>query len=90
VCPIHTDPRIAAGQPEDLSTLKCALRPIDWSDYPVTFTAAEKAELESAFPDGVCDYRRPGPQQRPPIGDGLNYSLGTTPYRDGGTGFAGG
>jgi Tannase-like family of unknown function (DUF6351) len=84
VYPVHADPRLVAGQPEDLSTLKCALRPIDWNDYPVTFTPAEKAELESAFPDGVCDYRRLGPQQQRPVGTWLNYSHGTTPFRDDG------
>jgi hypothetical protein len=82
VYPVHADPRLAAGQPEDLLTLKCALRPIDWSGYPVTFTPAEKAELTSAFPGGVCDYRRPGPEQQRPIGPWLNYSHGTTPFRD--------
>lgn len=82
VYPIHADPRLVAGQPEDLSTLKCALRPLDWNDYPVTFTTAEKTELQSAFPDGVCDYGRPGPQQQRPIGTWLNYSYGTTPFRD--------
>jgi hypothetical protein len=82
--PVHADTRIAAGQPEDLYALKCALEPIDWSDYPVTFTAAERAELEAAFPDGVCDYRRPGPEEQPPIGTWLNYSHGTTPFRDDG------
>ncbi len=84
VYPIHADTRIAAGQPEDLYTLKCALAPINWSSYPVTFTAAEKAELESAFPDGVCNYRRPGAEQRPPIGTWLNYSFGTNPFPDDG------
>lgn len=84
VYPIHTDTRIATGQPEDLYTIKCALRPIDWSDYPVTFTPAEQAELEGAFPTGVCDYRRRGPEQQRPIGTWLNYSRGTTPFRDGG------
>ncbi len=84
VYPVHADTRIAAGQPEDLSTLKCALRPIVWSDYPVSFTAAEKSELSNAFPNGVCNYRRPGPQQQPPIGTWLNYSHGITPFRDDG------
>jgi hypothetical protein len=84
VYPVHADPRLAAGQPEDLSTLKCALNPIDWSDYPVSFTPAEEAELTSAFPDGVCDYRRRGPEQQRPIGTWLNYSLGTTPFVDDG------
>ena len=80
--PIHADTRIASGQPEDLYTLKCALAPINWSSYPVVFTPAEEAELESAFPDGVCNYRRPGPDQRPPIGTWLNYSFGTNPFPD--------
>jgi hypothetical protein len=71
--PIYENTRLAAGQPLDLYTLKCALKPIDWSDYPVTFSEEEKAKLESAFPDGVCDYRRPGPQQQPPIGTWLDY-----------------
>jgi hypothetical protein len=71
--PIYENTRLAAGQPLDLYTLKCALKPVDWRDYPVTFTEEEKAKLESAFPDGVCDYRRPGPQQQPPIGTWLDY-----------------
>jgi hypothetical protein len=82
VYPIHGDTRIAAGQPEDLYTLKCTLTPINWNAYPVTFTAAEQAELERAFPDGVCDYQRPGPQEQPPIGTWLNYSRDTTPFQD--------
>jgi hypothetical protein len=84
VYPVHSDPRLVAGAPEDLSTLKCALRPIDWSAYPVTFTPAEQAELQGAFPSGVCDYRRPGPQQQRPIGTWLNYSFGTRPFSDDG------
>ena len=82
--PVHADTRLGAGQPEDLYTLKCSLRPIDWSRYPVTFTAAEQADLESAFPNGVCDYGRPGPQQQRPVGTWLNHSYGTTPFRDDG------
>lgn len=82
VYPIYADTRIAAGQPEDLYVLKCALRPIDWSQYPVTFTPTEKAELESAFPHGVCDYALRGPEEQPPVGAWLNYSLGTTPFRE--------
>jgi hypothetical protein len=80
--PVHADTRLVAGQPEDLYALKCALRPINWSEYPVTFTPAEQAQLESAFPDGVCNYRRPGPEQQRPVGTWLNYSLGTTPFPD--------
>ena len=61
--------------------LKCALKPLNWRDYPVTFSDDEKATLRRAFPSGVCDYRRPGPQERPPLGTWLDYSLGTVPIR---------
>jgi hypothetical protein len=80
--PVYANTRLAAGQPEDLYALKCALRPLDWRAYPVTFTPAEQAELRSAFPSGVCDYSRPGPQERPPIGPWLNYSRGPNPFPD--------
>jgi len=60
--PIYANTRIAAGQPQDLYWLKCGPEPIDWGDYPVTFTEEDKAKLRSAFPSGVCGYRRPGPQ----------------------------
>jgi hypothetical protein len=42
----------------------------------------QKAQLRSAFPDGICNYRRPGPLQQPPIGAWLDYSFGTTPFSD--------
>jgi hypothetical protein len=35
------------------------------SDYRVTFTAAEEARLKAIFPQGVCDWSRPGVKQRP-------------------------
>jgi hypothetical protein len=80
--PVFANTRLAAGQPEDLYALKCALKPIDWRDYPVAFTDEQKAQLRSAFPNGVCNYRRPGPLQQPPIGAWLDYSFGTTPFSD--------
>jgi uncharacterized tannase-like protein DUF6351 len=79
--PVYSNPRIAAGQPENLYALKCALTPLNWASYSVTFTSAEKAELERAFPHGICDYSKPGPGERPPAGTWLNYSHGTTPFR---------
>jgi hypothetical protein len=54
--------------------LKCALKPLDFADYPVGFTAAQQAELRGAFPTGVCDYRRRGPEQRRPAGVWLTYN----------------
>jgi hypothetical protein len=76
VYPVFANTRLAAGQPVDLYTLKCALTPADWRG----FTPAEQAQLQSAFPNGVCDFRRPGPQERPPIGPWLDYSRGITPF----------
>jgi hypothetical protein len=71
--PVFANPRLAAGQPLDLYALKCTLRPLDWRQYPGRFSDADKAKLQSAFPNGVCDYRRPGPQEQPPLGPWLDY-----------------
>jgi hypothetical protein len=71
--PVQANTRLAAGAPLAMPALKCALRPLNFADYPVSFTSAERAELRGAFPSGVCDYGRPGPQQRPPLGTWLDY-----------------
>jgi hypothetical protein len=71
--PVGSNTRLVAGEPLAMPVLKCALAPLNFADYPVAFTAAQKAELRSAFPTGVCDYRRPGPQQRRPAGTWLTY-----------------
>ena len=65
--PVGSDPRLQAGEPMTENVLKCALKPLNFADYPVTFTPAEKAQLREAFPDGVCDYTKPGvgQNQRP-------------------------
>jgi hypothetical protein len=39
------------------------LKSIDWADYTVSFTAAEQARLEAIFPEGVCNYTKPGVEQ---------------------------
>ena len=63
--PLGANPRLVAGADLSMTTLKCRLRPIDFDDYPVRFTGAQRAELRAAFPDGVCDYERPGVGERP-------------------------
>jgi len=71
---VSANPRLAAGQPLDLYSLKCQLKPLSQSDYPgITFTAAEWAQLRSAFPSGVCIYNKPGVGQVAPRGTWLNY-----------------
>jgi Tannase-like family of unknown function (DUF6351) len=58
--PFYADPRLAAGMPLSHDILKCQLKPQRRSDYGVTFTDEQWARLTSAFPSGVCDWRRPG------------------------------
>lgn len=71
--PAFADPRLVAGEPLAENVLKCQLQPLDFADYPVTFTPQEQAELRSAFPTGVCDYQRPGVGQQRPLGTWLSY-----------------
>ncbi|HET7036408.1 MAG TPA: DUF6351 family protein [Thermomicrobiaceae bacterium] len=75
--PIHADPRIVAGAPLVDNVLKCALKPIDFSDYTVPFDAAQQARMRAIFPDGVCDFSQPGVGQVPPAGPWV--SLGPAP-----------
>ena len=66
--PIFADTRLVAGEPLAENVLKCQLKPVDFADYPVTFTADQQERLRAAFPDGVCDYTRPGVAQQRPAG----------------------
>ena len=62
--PPHADPRIASGGPLADDVLKCVLGPIAVSDYKQTLTSDQVGRLKTIFPDGVCDYTRPGVEQR--------------------------
>ncbi|MBW3664320.1 MAG: hypothetical protein KY469_14565 [Actinobacteria bacterium] len=66
--PYGASPRIVSGAPATNDVLKCQLEPLDRGDYDVTFTDAQWARMQAAFPDGVCDYNKPGVSQQPPIG----------------------
>jgi hypothetical protein len=63
--PSAADTRIAAGAPLRDDVLKCQLKPLRFSDYPVTFSAEQRNRLRAAFPTGVCDYSRRGVGQVP-------------------------
>ncbi len=72
--PIHGDPRTAAGAPRRNDIVKCALQPADPTLYEgVTFTDEQAARLEAVFPDGVCDYSKPGIGQVPLEGTWLSF-----------------
>jgi hypothetical protein len=71
--PIHDDPRTAAGAPRRNDILKCQLMPTDRVTLPVAFTDAQRQRLASIFPDGVCDWTKPGVGQVPIEGTWLSY-----------------
>jgi hypothetical protein len=71
-----------SGESLTMSAMKCSLTPLNFAGYPVTFTAAEQAQLRATFPTGVCDYHRPGVGQQHPIATWLSYGderTGLTP-----------
>ena len=58
--PVHGNVRTAAGGPLSGEILKCRLKPVAAAHYSVSFTASEMKRLKAIFPDGVCDWSRPG------------------------------
>ncbi|MEZ5939410.1 MAG: DUF6351 family protein [Hyphomonadaceae bacterium] len=58
--PVHLEPRLVAGAPPANDIMKCQLKPVDMADYKATFSAAQTARLKAVFPDGVCDWSKPG------------------------------
>jgi len=71
--PTFKSPRMLAGGPASNDVLKCQLKPIDYRDYKVPFSDAERARLQAIFPGGVCDWSKPGAEQRAPTGTWLSY-----------------
>lgn len=61
--PPHAGLRLVAGSPLSNDVMKCQLKPVDYDDYRVEFSAEEKTRLNTIFPDGVCDWSRPGVDQ---------------------------
>ena len=57
--PVYSSVRQVAGGPLAANVLKCYLKPIDASQYSVTFTPAEIDRLQLVFPNGVCDFTKP-------------------------------
>jgi Tannase-like family of unknown function (DUF6351) len=70
--PPASTPRMRAGQPIASLAIKCRLRPVDPEDYGA-LTPAQEARLHAVFPDGVCDYRRPGVGEQPLSGTWLSF-----------------
>lgn len=65
---VFASPRQVAGGPLAEDVMKCQLKPLNINDYPPgTFTGAQWARLEAAFPDGVCNWKRRGVEQQPAV-----------------------
>jgi hypothetical protein len=60
IFPASTHPRVAAGGPLAEDIFKCQLKPVAASDYKVAPTADQLAQLQKVFPQGVCDWSKPG------------------------------
>ena len=71
--PAHADPRLAAGAPLANDVLKCALKPVDRRDYRQPLTGAQFERFKAIFPNGVCDYARPGIAQENSAKPWLSY-----------------
>ena len=66
--PYFGDARLAAGSPwTDNAMAVLSSQPLDRASYSVTFTDAQWARLQAAFPDGVCDWSEPPIGFQPPI-----------------------
>jgi len=73
--PTHTNPRLAAGATLADDAIVCALKPLQRTDYPLEFSAAEWATLEEVFAEGVCDYSQRGMAQEAVEGPWLRLPL---------------
>lgn len=64
--PKTSTPRMQAGAPIIDDVLKCRLKPIDASDYlPAVLGTMQRQRLLGVFPQGVCDFTKPGVGQAP-------------------------
>lgn len=58
-------PATVAGEPISTDQNQCRLKPLRRADYyPITFTEDQWRRLERTFPNGVCDWSKPGVGQQ--------------------------
>lgn len=61
-------PRTVAGEDITTDVQACRLKPLRRQDYyPISFTDSQWQRLRRTFPDGVCDFSKPGIGQRDTI-----------------------
>jgi hypothetical protein len=69
IVPVMGTPRTVAGDAITTDANKCQLKPLNRSDNYglIPFTDAQWAQMQALFPDGVCDFSKPGVSQQPTI-----------------------
>ena len=73
----YAAPRIAAGGPLSQDVMKCRLKRLSRSDYgAIALTDEQWAQLQAAFPTGVCDYSKRGVSRRRPKAGWLTFEAG--------------
>ena len=68
--PYAASARIAAGGPPTNDVMKCRLRPLSIDDYNGAvppMTTAQFERLKKVFPNGVCDWSKPGVGYQPNV-----------------------
>jgi len=73
IYPSASFPREIAGGPTASDVVKCQLKPIAAGDYQVVFMPEEMARLRKIFAGGVCDWSKPGVEQRKLSGTWLTF-----------------
>ena len=76
--PAFSFPRGVAGAPISNDIIKCQLKPVSASLYKAAFTSEEMARLRTIFPNGVCDWSKPGVEQQPLAGTWLVFKPGSS------------
>jgi Tannase-like family of unknown function (DUF6351) len=76
--PTASFPREVAGSSVASDIIKCTVKPVQPSDYKLQFTSDEMARLKKIFPEGVCDWSKPGAGQQKPAGTWLKFEGGST------------
>lgn len=66
---VYGTPRTGAGDAISTDTNKCQLKPLNRNDDygPIGLSDEEWTQLEALYPDGVCDFSKPGVSQQPTI-----------------------
>jgi len=78
IYPSASFPREVAGSSVASDIIKCTVKPVQPSDYKVPFTGDEIARLKKIFPEGVCDWSKPGIGQQKLGGTWLKFEGSST------------